>query len=37
MEEFRKINAYAKQINVQNSLKLRIPLHAGAAKFFSEK
>tara|TARA_B100002051_G_C16676439_1_gene607371 strand:- start:337 stop:1269 length:933 start_codon:yes stop_codon:yes gene_type:complete len=37
MEEFRKINAYAKQINVENSLKLRIPLHAGAAKYFNEK
>ena len=37
MDEFRKINAYAKQINVKNSLKLRIPLHAGAAKYFSEK
>ena len=37
MEEFKKINAYAKQINVQNSLKLRIPLHAGAAKYFDEK
>ncbi len=37
MDEFRKINAYAKQINVKNSLKLRIPLHAGAAKYFNEK
>ena len=37
MDEFRKINAYAKQIKVQNSLKLRIPLHAGAAKYFNEK
>ena len=36
MDEFRKINAYAKQINVKNSLKLRIPLHAGAAKYFNE-
>ena len=37
MEEFKRINAYAKQINVENSLKLRIPLHTGAAKYFGEK
>ena len=37
MSEFRKINAYAKQINVDNSLKLRIPLHPGAQKYFDER
>ncbi len=37
MEEFKRINAYARQINVKNSLKLRIPLHEGAAKYFNEK
>ena len=36
MEEFKRNNAYAKQIIVKNSLKLRIPLHEGAKRFFTE-
>lgn len=37
MAEFRKNNAHAKQIIVENSLKLKIPLHPGAARYFKNK
>ena len=36
MAEFRKNNAHAKQIIVENSLKLKIPLHPGAARYFKK-
>jgi TRAP transporter TAXI family solute receptor len=36
MDEFRQINAHAKQIIVENSKKLNIPLHPGATRYFSE-
>ena len=36
MDEFRANNAYAKQIVPANSLKLKIPLHEGAAKYFNK-
>lgn len=34
LDEFKKINAYAKQIVPSESLKLKIPLHPGAARYF---
>ncbi|MBL6957863.1 MAG: TAXI family TRAP transporter solute-binding subunit [Rhodospirillales bacterium] len=34
--EFKKINAYAKQIVPSESLKLKIPLHPGAARYFKK-
>ena len=34
MEEFKQINAYAKQIVPENSKSLTIPLHAGSARYF---
>jgi len=34
MDEFRANNAHAKQIVPENSLKLKIPLHPGAARYF---
>ena len=36
MDEFRANNAHAKQIVPGNSLKLKIPLHEGAAKYFNK-
>ncbi len=36
MDEFRANNAHAKQIVPANSLKLRIPLHPGAARYFNK-
>lgn len=36
MDEFRANNAHAKQIVVENSKKLKIPLHEGAAKYFNQ-
>jgi len=36
MDEFRSENALAKQIEPERSLKLKIPLHPGAAKFFNK-
>lgn len=36
MDEFRQLNAHAKQIIVENSKKLKIPLHPGAARFHYE-
>jgi len=36
MDEFRANDAHAKQIVPANSLKLRIPLHAGAARYFKK-
>ncbi len=36
MAEFRQINAHAKQIIVENSKKLKIPLHPGAARYHNE-
>ena len=33
LDEFRAENAYAKQIEPERSLKLKIPLHAGAARY----
>lgn len=36
MDEFRAENASAKQIVPENSLKLKIPLHPGAEKYFNE-
>ncbi len=36
MDEFRAGNAHAKQITVANSLKLKIPLHPGAARYFKK-
>jgi TRAP-type uncharacterized transport system substrate-binding protein len=35
MEEFKKNNAIARQIDWRQSMRLPIPLHAGAARFFS--
>lgn len=37
MDEFRANNAHAKQIVPENSLKLTIPLHPGAARYFKER
>lgn len=37
MDEFRANNAHAKQIIPERSLKLRIPLHPGAEKYFKSK
>jgi TRAP transporter TAXI family solute receptor len=36
MDEFRTNNAHAKQIVMENSLKLKIPLHAGAERYFKK-
>jgi hypothetical protein len=36
LEEFRKINAYAKQIDPSESLTLKIPLHPGAARYHNK-
>jgi TRAP transporter TAXI family solute receptor len=36
MDEFRANNAHAKQIVPENSLKLRIPLHPGAERYFKK-
>lgn len=36
MDEFRAENASAKQIVPENSLKLKIPLHPGAERYFNE-
>jgi TRAP transporter TAXI family solute receptor len=36
LEEFKSINAYAKQIVPSESLTLKIPLHPGAARFFKQ-
>ena len=36
MDEFRANNAHAKQIVPENSLKLTIPLHDGAARYFKK-
>lgn len=36
LDEFRANNAYARQIVPENSLKLRIPLHPGAEKYFKK-
>jgi TRAP transporter TAXI family solute receptor len=36
MEEFKQINALAKQIDVEHSKQLKIPLHPGAARYFNE-
>jgi TRAP transporter TAXI family solute receptor len=36
MDEFRANNAHARQIVPENSLKLRIPLHPGAARYFGQ-
>ena len=36
MDEFRANNAHAKQIVPENSRKLRIPLHPGAAKYWNK-
>jgi len=36
MDEFRLENALAKQIEPERSLKLKIPLHPGAAKYFNK-
>lgn len=36
MDEFRANNAHAKQIAPENSLKLRIPLHPGAERYFKQ-
>ena len=36
MNEFRANNAHAKQIKPANSLKLKIPLHPGAAKYWKK-
>ena len=36
MDEFRTNNAHAKQIVPENSLKLKIPLHEGAARYFNK-
>jgi TRAP transporter TAXI family solute receptor len=36
MDEFRANNAHAKQIVPANSLKLKIPLHPGAAKYWKK-
>ena len=36
LDEFRANNAHAKQIVPANSLKLRIPLHPGAAKYWKK-
>lgn len=37
LDEFRKENANARQINPADSLKLAIPLHEGAARYFKNK
>lgn len=34
MDEFKQLNAYAKQIVPENSKTLTIPLHAGSARYF---
>ena len=34
--EFKKINAYAKQIDPSETLQLKIPLHPGAARYFKK-
>ncbi|PWQ94805.1 TRAP transporter substrate-binding protein [Leucothrix arctica] len=34
--EFQELNSHAKQINPENSKKLKIPLHPGAARFHNE-
>lgn len=36
LEEFRELNAHAKQIIPENSKQLKIPLHEGAARFHNE-
>lgn len=36
MDEFRSNNAHANQINVSDSLSLKIPLHPGAARYFKK-
>lgn len=36
MEEFKQINALAKQIDIEHSKQLKIPLHPGAARYFNE-
>jgi TRAP transporter TAXI family solute receptor len=36
LSEFQELNAHAKQINPENSKKLKIPLHEGAARFHNE-
>lgn len=36
MDEFRANNAHAKQIVMENSRKLKIPLHPGAAKYWQK-
>lgn len=36
MDEFRANNAHAKQIVPENSLKLKIPLHPGAARYWEK-
>lgn len=36
IDEFREINAHAKQINVENSKSLKIPLHPGAERYFNQ-
>lgn len=36
MDEFRANNAHAKQIVPENSLKLKIPLHPGAERYFKK-
>lgn len=36
MDEFKQMNASAKQIIVENAKKLKIPLHPGAERYFNE-
>ena len=36
LAEFKKINAYVKQIDPSESVSLRIPLHPGAARYFKK-